>query len=52
MDPARLMFAKFSPDATRVGYVYNNNIYVEDLASGQITQLTFDGGDDIHQRNI
>jgi len=45
MDPARLMFAKFSPDATRVGYVYLNNIYVEDLESGGITQLTFDGSD-------
>jgi dipeptidyl-peptidase-4 len=45
MDPARLMFAKFSPDASRVGYVYRNNIYVEELASGRITQLTLDGGD-------
>jgi len=45
MDPARLMFAKLSPDATSAGYVYRNNIYVEDLASGLITQLTFDGGD-------
>jgi dipeptidyl-peptidase-4 len=44
-DEARLMFAKFSPDASRVGYVYYNNIYVEDLASGEITQLTHDGGD-------
>ena len=26
-----LMFAKFSPDGTRVGYVRDNNIYVEDL---------------------
>ena len=45
MDPARLMFAKFSPDATRAGYVYRNNIYVEDLASGRVTQLTYDGGE-------
>jgi dipeptidyl-peptidase-4 len=44
-DEARLMFAKFSPDASRVGYVYYNNIYVEDLASGEITQLTHDGRD-------
>jgi len=44
-DEARLMFAKFSPDASRVGYVYYNNIYVEDLASGTITQLTRDGGE-------
>ncbi|NNG16941.1 MAG: S9 family peptidase, partial [Gemmatimonadales bacterium] len=32
-----LMFAKFSPDGTRVGYVSENNIYVEDLATGNIT---------------
>lgn len=40
-----LMFAKFSPDGTRVGYVRydENDIYVEDLASGEITQITTDG---------
>ena len=40
---ATLMFAKFSPDGTRVAYVSENNIYVEDVESGQITQLTNDG---------
>lgn len=38
-----MMFAKFSPDGTRVGYVSDNNIYVEDIQSGQITKLTHDG---------
>lgn len=38
-----LMFAKFSPDGTRVGYVRENNVYVEELAGNQITQLTRDG---------
>lgn len=38
-----LMFAKFSPDATRVAYVSKNNIYVENLSDGKITQLTHDG---------
>lgn len=38
-----LMFAKFSPDGTRVAYVSGNNIYAEDLASGKITPLTNDG---------
>ena len=38
-----LMYAKFNPDATRVAYVRQNNIYVEDLATGAITQLTKDG---------
>ncbi|MBS0012117.1 MAG: S9 family peptidase [Bacteroidales bacterium] len=42
-----MMFAKFSPDASRVAFVSKNNIYVEDLESGNITQLTFDGGDNI-----
>jgi dipeptidyl-peptidase-4 len=38
-----LMFAKFSPDGTRVGFVRENNLYVEDLATGRITPLTRDG---------
>ena len=38
--PSSLMFAKFSPDATRVGYVRANNVYVERLDDGKITQLT------------
>ena len=41
--PSTLMFAKFSPDGARVGYVRENNLYVEDLASGAITALTTDG---------
>lgn len=47
MEPATLMFAKFSPDAAKVGYVSQNNIYVEDLESREITQLTFDGNESI-----
>jgi dipeptidyl-peptidase-4 len=41
---ATLMFAKFSPDGTRVAYVQANDLWVEDLASGQVTRLTSDGG--------
>jgi len=41
--PSTLMFAKFSPDGRRVGYVRENNLYVEDLASGRLTALTTDG---------
>ena len=41
------MFAKFSPDATRVGYVRGNNIYVERLEDGRVTQLTSDGSETI-----
>jgi len=41
--PSSLMFAKFSPDGRRVGYVRQFNLYVEDLAGARITQLTRDG---------
>jgi len=41
--PSTLMFAKFSPDGNRVAYVRENNLYVEDLATGKITALTTDG---------
>ena len=41
--PSTLMFAKFSPDGGRVAYVRENNLYVEDLASGGVTALTTDG---------
>ncbi|HEY9283305.1 MAG TPA: S9 family peptidase [Pyrinomonadaceae bacterium] len=41
--PSTLMFAKFSPDGKRVGYVRGNDLYVEDLAEGKITRLTSDG---------
>jgi dipeptidyl-peptidase-4 len=47
LEEATLMFAKFSPDGTRAAYVSKLNIYVEDLASGKITKLTTDGGDNI-----
>jgi dipeptidyl-peptidase-4 len=42
-----MMFAKFSPDATRVGFVSKNNIFVEDIATGKSTQVTFDGSTSI-----
>ena len=40
-----LMFAKFSPDGSRVGYVRANNLFVERLSDGHITQLTTDGSE-------
>jgi dipeptidyl-peptidase-4 len=40
-----LMFAKFSPDGMRVAYVRAANIYVEELKTGKITQLTPDGSE-------
>jgi dipeptidyl-peptidase 4 len=42
-EPSTLMFAKFSPDSSRVGYVRKNNLFAQDLATRQIIQLTSDG---------
>jgi dipeptidyl-peptidase-4 len=38
-----LMFAKFSPDGTKLAYVSKQNLYVEDLSSNLITALTKNG---------
>jgi len=38
-----LMFAKLSPDGLKAAYVSEQNLYVETLASGEITPLTTDG---------
>ena len=46
-EPSTLMFAKFSPDGNRVGYVIKHNIYVEDLRDHRIIQLTEDGSETI-----
>lgn len=39
----RIQEPTFSPDGTKVAYVFNNNIYVKDLNSGATTQVTTDG---------
>jgi dipeptidyl-peptidase-4 len=44
--PSTLMFAKFSPDGTRIAYVRENNIYIENLSGSSgssIKQITNDG---------
>lgn len=41
--PSTMMFAKLSPEAKKVAYVVKNNIYVEDLKTGELLQLTHDG---------
>ncbi len=41
--PSTLMFAKFSPDGSRVAYVRENNLYVQDVRDMRITALTTDG---------
>ena len=44
-ESSRLQFAKFVPSGRRVAYVCKNNIYAEDIGSGRITQLTWDGSE-------
>ncbi len=46
-EPSTMMFAKFSPDGKQAGYVVKHNIYVEDLATSKVKQLTFDGTEDL-----
>jgi dipeptidyl-peptidase 4 len=46
-EPSTLMFAKFSPDGSRAAYVVKHNIYIEDLATNEVRQLTFDGTEDM-----
>lgn len=42
-----LQFAKFDPAGSRVAYVMQNNIYVQNLDNLDITQLTHDGSSTI-----
>ena len=41
---SELMYAKLSPDGSKVGYVYENNIYVEDFKGNRLA-LTTDGNE-------
>lgn len=45
--PSTLMFAKLSPDGSRVAYVRQNNLYMQNLADMKVTALTADGSDKI-----
>lgn len=45
VERATMMFGKFSPDNKQFAYVSKNNIYVEDLSSEKMTQITHDGND-------
>jgi dipeptidyl-peptidase-4 len=40
---AKEMLAEFSPDGKQVAFVYENNLYVKDLVSNLVTQVTSDG---------
>jgi dipeptidyl-peptidase-4 len=45
--PSTLMFAKLSPDSTLVGYVRENNLFVEPAGGGPATRLTSDGSNEV-----
>jgi dipeptidyl-peptidase-4 len=45
--PSTLMFAKLSPDGARVGYVHQNNLFVEPAEGGSATKLTSDGSNEV-----
>jgi len=42
-----LMFAKFSDDNKQIAFISENNLYVEQVANGELKQLTFDGTPDL-----
>lgn len=42
-DEASLMFAKFSPDAKKVAYVYKNDLYIQNLDDQSTSRLTDTG---------
>jgi dipeptidyl-peptidase 4 len=42
-EPSSLMFAKFSPDGSKVAFVRDNNLYVQFLSDMRITAATTDG---------
>jgi len=40
---SKVLHPTFSPDGTRVAYVFDNNLYVYDIASAKTTAVTTDG---------
>lgn len=45
--PSTLMFAKLSPNGKHIGYVRENNLYVESVEGGAATRLTTDGSENV-----
>ena len=44
-DESMMMFAKFTPDGKNVGYVYKNDIYVQNLETMRVKQITETGSE-------
>ena len=45
--PSSLQFAKLAPEGSKVAYIRENNLYVEDLLNGEITALTTGGSETV-----
>jgi dipeptidyl-peptidase-4 len=45
--PSTMMFGSLSPDGSRIAFVRQNNIYVQNLSDLRITQLSTDGSETI-----
>lgn len=43
LESAKILHPDFSPDAQKVAYVKDNNLYIKNLASGQVQTVTSDG---------
>jgi dipeptidyl-peptidase-4 len=43
VEPSTMMFATFSPDGTRVAFVHENNLFVQNVRDLKVTPLTTDG---------
>jgi dipeptidyl-peptidase-4 len=52
VEPTKLMFAKFSPDSSKVAYVRDNNIYMQAVGNHDVTALTTDGSATIVNGNF
>lgn len=52
LEPSRMMYGKLSPKGDKFAYVYYNNLYVEDVTTGERRQLTRDGSDIIVNGNF
>jgi len=46
-DNNKLAVAAWSPDSNKIAFIYENNIYLKNLKDNQITQITFDGSQQI-----
>jgi dipeptidyl-peptidase-4 len=45
--PSQMKFGKFSPDSSKFAWVWENNIYVQDLETREVTALTSDASETI-----